>query len=109
LGVVSVVAGIGLLLVKGWARTLVLWQAGCSMVLALSAFWFVPSLQPVITDLMLAGATDNAQAEAFLHRLVTVGGWGLLGISVGIGLAWNAFLLWFFNRGAIKSQFQQAA
>ena len=88
------VGGIGMWSLKSWARTLVLWQAGLSiirMVVGLLMPFSIPELSTF---------TDPA-----MQRTMEV--WRVIGAGLRLitGLTWNGLILWFFNRASVKAQF----
>ena len=84
LAVLGGVAGIGMFLLKTWARLLAIWQAAASLVIV-----------PLLTFYRGQSLSDPSMKV-----------WLTLGIALGI--AWYVFVLWFLNRSSVKEQFQTA-
>ena len=107
LSLATLAAGVGLLTMQLWARTLVQWVAGVSLaVVCWSAFTFFTRREPQAVDiaqLMLSAAGREAQAaraQAMVRQLAMA--------TYPVVIAWNVFLLWFFQRPTVKAQFQTA-
>ena len=109
LAIAAVLAGIGFFSLKGWARTVAIWQAGLSIPLGLYAAWFSP--QQKLAGMMLRmyeGLMDPATMERMRQTMQagqTVGQW----LHVVILLAWNGLLIWFLLRASVKAQFVSSA
>ncbi len=107
MGIAAFMAGLGVLLLKGWARTLAIYQAGLSIPLGLFAAMSSP--QQRLSQAMLRfyeGLVDPATQQHLQQTMAlgqTIGQWvGIIGL-----LAWNGFLIWFFTRASVKLQFQR--
>lgn len=99
--IAAVIAGVGFFLLKGWARTLAIWQAGLSIPFGLYAAWYSP--QHKLSDITLrfyAGLVDPATMER-IRQMQAIGQW----LYVGILLVWNGLLIWFLLRESVKAQF----
>ena len=104
LGIVALTAGIGILLLKGWARFLVIWQAGLSILCAIgTALWGYAVSLSAVEGLRAIGVAPGMQ-EMSLARGAAIGTVAMLLLP---SLAWNGLLLWFFNRPSVKAQFQR--
>lgn len=91
LALLGVVAGIGMFLLKPWARLLAIGQATASLIIIpLSVFY----RGRVVMERHLSMIEPSRQ----------------VGIQLGIALAiaWSVFVLWFLNRSSVKEQFQAA-
>ena len=107
LGIAAVIAGIGLVLLRGWARTLALWQACGSIPLGLFTVWWSPQQQ--LSQVVLRSyqrLADPATLES-LRRSVqnsqVAGQW----VGTVALLAWNGLILWCLTRASVKAQCQQ--
>ncbi len=104
-GLAALVAGIGVLLLKGWARSLAIGQAIGALVVGLCSQLLMHGWQQEMMQSFAIGAVDPAQQQAMQQAFQiaqTVG----LGLGIVFLLAWNGLLLWFFNRASVKAQFQ---
>lgn len=107
MGIAAFIAGLGVLLLQGWARTLAIFQAGLSIPLGLFAAMYSP--QQRLSQAMLRfyeGLVDPATQQHLQQTMAlgqTIGQW----VGIITLLAWNGFLIWFFSRASVKAQFQQ--
>lgn len=101
LSAAACVAGIGMLLLQGWARRLIVWQAALSIPLTLWSSLAARAFQERLSSALLGLMTDPA-AQAQLQQAAQIGQW----IGIALVMAWNGFILWFFNRTAVKAQFK---
>ena len=102
LGLAAFIAGIGILMLKGWARSLIVWQAALSIVAVVVALVAFSGAQDKIVELQAQMVGEGQQEFWQMGR--TMGG-----VGQGIGLvwivAWNGLVLRFFNRPSVKAQF----
>lgn len=109
LAIAAVLAGVGFFLLKGWARTVAIWQAGLSIPLGLYAAWFSP--QQKLSGMMLRmyeGFMDPATLERLRQTMQTgqtIGQW----LHVVMLLAWNGLLIWFLLRESVTAQFAKGS
>lgn len=110
LGISSLVAGVGVMLRRRFARFLAILQAILAMAFDLWSEWGLrpgptatmqQELQRVLTD------TPQLLAPAGQPFLKAYSGVDWLGIAFAI--TWDGFLLWYFLRAAVKAQFQRPA
>lgn len=103
LGLAALIAGIGILGLKGWARTLIVGQAAVSIVAALAAMVLVSGQQQQLADLQARMAGQEGAEFQQMARTM-----GLVGQGIGLVwvVAWNGLVMWFFNRASVKAQFQ---
>ena len=102
LNAAACVAGIGILLLQGWARRLIVWQAGLSIPFMLWSSMATMAFQHRLSEELL-GLMGNPAAQAQVQQFARIGQW----IGIAIVIAWNGFILWFFNRASVKAQFEQ--
>ncbi len=105
LGLAALIAGIGLLLLNGWARVLAIWQAAGSIVAGVASQLLMHVWQKEMLQSLMAGAGGSAQQEAArqaIHAAQTLG----FGLGVVFLCAWNGLIIWFFSRASVKAQFQ---
>lgn len=105
LGLAALVAGIGLLMLKGWARMLTVGQAAAAIAAGLASQMLMHSWQRDMLQSLTTAAGGPAQQEAMQQTLQTAQMFGL-GMGIVLLLAWNGLLIWFFNRASVKAQFQ---
>ncbi len=104
LGLAALIAGIGLLMLKGWARFLTVWQAIGAIVVGLFAQMTMHAWQQEVLQSIVAGAPNAAQQEAMQKMMQTAQVFGL-GLGIVLLVGWNGLLIWFFNRASVKAQF----
>jgi hypothetical protein len=105
-GLAALVAGIGLLLLKGWARSLAIGQAiGATVVGLCSQLVMHGWQQDVLQSMVSSAGTEPAQQQAMQQMMGTAQTFGL-GLGIVLLLAWNGVLIWFLNRPSVKAQFQ---
>ena len=104
-GAMALAAGIGILLLQGWARHLVIFQACGSMVLGLWELSISPQRQ--IAERFVSALSDLVPPAAIvsLHDTMVTGQSIGLGVGFALLLAWNGVVIWFFNRQSVKAQF----
>lgn len=106
LNVAAVIAGIGILGLRAWARKTILWQAALSIPLTL---WSVSTTARLLRELAPASGTaapaTSLLTGQFIQGTMALGLW----TSVVFAVAWNGFLLWWFNRATVAAQFAPAA
>ncbi|MBI4598134.1 MAG: hypothetical protein HY737_07040 [Candidatus Omnitrophica bacterium] len=109
LGSAALIAGIGLLMLQGWARTLAIGQAGASILLGLWELFVSPQRQ--IAEQMMAAMNGlvDAATLAQMRQSLQIGQAVGLGVGLLLLLAWNGVIIWFFNRESVKAQFASAA
>ena len=106
LGAFALIGGIGILLLQGWARKLIVVQAGSSIVLGLWELWLSPQRQ--IAERFVAAMADlvPSAALASLRETMVLGQTVGLGLGLALLLTWNGFIIWFFTRPSTKAQFR---
>jgi hypothetical protein len=104
LGLALVIGGVGVLALYPWARAIILWQAGLAIVCTVAFIWLVPP-SAALAEATLELVEDPAaqrQMQELIHRSQMM----VVLISAGMEVAWNGFVLWFFNRSGVRAQFQ---
>ena len=107
-GLLTLVAAVGLWWLCEWARRLSIAQAVASICLQVFWLWQAPSQgwQPAGVQLLLDVLKDpahHAQMQHMLQAVQLVGEW----LGVICVLVWNGFVMWFFCRVSVKAQFQR--
>ncbi len=109
LGLAALIAGIGLLMLKGWARVLTIWQAVLSMAAGLvSQIMMHGWQQEMLQSIMSSAATEPAQQRAMQQMVGAAQTFGL-GVGILLLVGWNGALIWFFSRSSVKAQFEPVA
>lgn len=101
LGIGTLVVGIGLLQLQGWARLLAIWQAGVSISLVLWEMYAL-AFRFRVLDVMNMFADPAIQERA--GRLAPT----IIGTTVVfrvMEICWNGFVIGFFMRPGVKAQF----
>lgn len=106
LGLAALIAGIGLLMLKGWARVLTIWQAVLAIAVGLVSQMMMHVWQREIVQSITAGAATNPAQQEVMQRMLQVAQTFGLGLGIVLLVAWNGLLIWFFNRASVKAQFQ---
>ena len=101
LGLAALLAGIGLFSLKGWARTLAIWQAGLSIILGLFTMLLSPQRRLSEATLQLFEGFLNPDAQGMIQTGQAVGQW----LGVLFLLVWNGLLIWYCSRPSVKAQF----
>ncbi len=101
LSLVALAAGIGLFFLKRWARTAAMWQAGCSVVLALFVTWFSPQRELTDATLRVYEGLIDSKAQQMMQTGQAIGQW--LGLILLV--AWNGLLIWYCSRPTVKAYF----
>lgn len=99
------VAGIGMLLGKGWARTLAIGQAVASIPLTVWSVALASSFQQQLAT-TVSGVISDPRVQQQMHQLAQSARTAGLGLNIALVVAWNAFLICFLNRASVKAQFQ---
>lgn len=101
LGLAALAAGIGFFSLKGWARTVAIWQAGLSIPFGLYLAWFSPQGRLSGMFVRFYEGLGDPAALAGMRQMQAIGQW----LYVGILLVWNGLLIWFLVRESVKAQF----
>ncbi len=103
LGVAALLAGIGMLRLRGWARDVATWQATLSLVtIVWTVIWF-PSYQSQSMELWRQMTNHPALQALVRQQAETTHEW--LWVRLLPALGWNVFVLWFVSRSSVKAQF----
>ena len=102
LSAAACVAGVGILLLQGWARQLITWQAALSIPFTVWSSLIAGAFQQRLSNELL-DLTANPSMQPF-QQAVQIGQW----IGIVMVIAWNGFIVWFFHRAAVKAQFKSA-
>ena len=105
LSVLALCAGIGLLASQGWARSIAIWQAACSIVFGVIVMCVSPQRRLAEVAMGVYEGLMDPKAQQMMHIGHVVGQWlGLL-----LLLVWNGLIIWYFNRPSVKALFSSTA
>lgn len=102
LSAAACVAGVGILLLQGWARQLITWQAALSIPFTVWSSMVASAFQQRLSNELL-DLTANPSMQPF-QQAVQIGQW----IGIAMVIAWNGFIIWFFHRAAVKAQLKSS-
>ena len=91
----GIVSGVGLLLIKEWARILAIWQSSISIALNVWTLWFSP-----------LGEITKEFIPAVENRIPYIRFSGLINSLIQFG--WLLFIIWVFTKPQIRHFYQQA-
>ena len=104
LGAAAFAAGIGILMMRGWGRILLVWQAALSVPYALWSSQWSFGLQQRASEALFALVQDAAMRSQ-LQQALQAGQAAGIGLAVGFAVLWNGFILWYFSRASVRAQF----
>ena len=101
LSIGTLIAGIGILQLKGWARLLAVWQAGVAISLNLwSSYHLLFRFNVSDVTNRFGDPTLQEMARNVAPTLV-----GVMVVWALIEICWNGFVIGFFMRPGVKAQF----